>query len=836
MVVERIETNKVNSIGLLDISDNTTVNHLLEIIGKELPKDVSKDNRLKENWITTIKDLREAIRDSWIKWKLPMKLAEELRLRIYSEKGFLVDQSLCDLVCYVVDLSDVPKCGSFNPYGNEQMEDIVITESSSEEEVVKFLKEYNGGVFTKFVDSFKLFNGKSLLKLTKEDFETFAEDIELPKAIGTLLFRVLKPEIGMDIDAQPGGLKRTASIQLLHDVPKRSKGRMAATNLDSLIQSLKFLVPGHKIFEEPAPLFEYITDENATQKFIDCVKSNHSAFMEDIDTRTAHPFPIIATASGMGKSRFGKEAPKLLSSCLENIVSIMIDFNGGGDKLDPVRDVDPKVSLGLRLLAKGYFQCTTETLRQHILLEEEGLCLFSDVLIQIGNKIRSQTDGKSLVTIFLHLDEFQLAHETIKASSENFLKNIIYTIGEFKVRNSTQVASLAKEHNIFLLPLLTGTTRDGTALALTTYHADYISLDTLDPSSSLKILKKSLNNANFHSPLLDSNEFLTLLGDIGVVPKYLLWLRQLILNDVKILSQQTKDSVKVFQFAATLRDRFISARNLLEMLSNNQRELFRFLSHCILGTSVSWGTMYNGYTVETLARDGDIFIKLNSSSSLSFFFPCILLNLLATDINSELLRDITAFPYDNSWHKFEVIVLKLVLVRMNVLVLSGIGSLSFPSLFPDCLGTRLNYSFIVKNELQLSNDQRKWIYKQKNNPNLLFTEVSMSDGVYLCLAGNKYLDGRICCHTEDNKKVLIGLQMRKTDCNKYNMITHAELEEARKALCSQYKNNFDIIIVGGITNSPLSQEERLKFNNTDHIFCLSKTELRSFTLNLSHRF
>ena len=77
-------------IGLLEISDNTTV-HLLEIIGKELPKDVSKDNRLNENWIPTVKDLREVTTpDSWIKWHLLMKLAEELRSRIHSEKGICV--------------------------------------------------------------------------------------------------------------------------------------------------------------------------------------------------------------------------------------------------------------------------------------------------------------------------------------------------------------------------------------------------------------------------------------------------------------------------------------------------------------------------------------------------------------------------------------------------------------------------------------------------------------------------------------------------------------------------------------------------------------------------
>jgi hypothetical protein len=136
MAIKGIEANKVNSAGLLEISENTTVKHLFEIIGKKLAKDVSKDNRLKENWVTINKDLREAAPDTWIKWNLLTKLAENLRLRIHSEKGFLVDQTLRDLVCYVVDLGDVPKCGSFNPYGNEQME------SDQDTPEKKFFKDY----------------------------------------------------------------------------------------------------------------------------------------------------------------------------------------------------------------------------------------------------------------------------------------------------------------------------------------------------------------------------------------------------------------------------------------------------------------------------------------------------------------------------------------------------------------------------------------------------------------------------------------------------------------------------------------------------------------------
>jgi len=131
----KFEKNKAISIGLLKINDKTTADDVLEIIAKELSKDVSKYNdALKENWVTAVKNLREATTlDSWTKWNSPMKLTNELRLNSHSEKGFLVVQSLRDSVYYVVDLSDVPKCGSFNPYGNEQMEPSGKREISNED-------------------------------------------------------------------------------------------------------------------------------------------------------------------------------------------------------------------------------------------------------------------------------------------------------------------------------------------------------------------------------------------------------------------------------------------------------------------------------------------------------------------------------------------------------------------------------------------------------------------------------------------------------------------------------------------------------------------------------
>jgi len=98
------------------ISDKTTARSFIQNYWQRLSKVVSTYISVLENWAATVEYLRE-IPGSWIKWNMT-KLVEE---RTFHITGLLIVQSLRDLVCYVVDLSEVPKCGSFNPYGNEQM-------------------------------------------------------------------------------------------------------------------------------------------------------------------------------------------------------------------------------------------------------------------------------------------------------------------------------------------------------------------------------------------------------------------------------------------------------------------------------------------------------------------------------------------------------------------------------------------------------------------------------------------------------------------------------------------------------------------------------------------
>jgi hypothetical protein len=393
-------------------------------------------------------------------------------------------------------------------------------------------------------------------------------------------------------------------------------------------------------------------------------------------------------------------------------------------------------------------------------------------------------------------------------------------------------------------------------LNITTNRIDYISLEPLSPANALEILKSKFNR-DFKDDmpkalleLLESRDFFILLGDIGVVPKFLLWLYLAIKVEMMTLLQNTTNvERKVFQFAKILNDE-VSMSTLLEKLYNNKKEIYRFLSDCIFHSEVTWTSQYNGFTIETLAKHGNIFIKSISPSSLSLFFPCILLNSFlkglkhfdySFNFNFKELETLASCPFDDkSWNiQFEDIIMRFVLVKFNVTVLSGNRFLLFQSLFPSYLGKVGKYQLYIhmKNEGKLQYDTKKWIDINENK--LVFNQVLMSEGSYICCKGNKNFDGRICCETEDKKKVLIAIQIRKTDDDddddEMSMITYDELKRSRDILLSKYKK-FDIIIVGGITNSHLSQHEKQKFENVENIFCISQSELNSFTLNLNYRF
>lgn len=154
-------------------------------------------------------------------------------------------------------------------------------------------------------------------------------------------------------------------------------------------------------WQEPAP---------TVKAFVSVTSELLRAFHEDSSSRAAHRFPMLATGSGMGKTRFGWESRHsindyLLSQNLKLDQYLHVDFNGNGD---PIADSDflrePDVALALRLFARHVLHISLPHLRDLLLEEEYHLFKTHNVLKLIASLLRESTPCHChcLTLLFLH--------------------------------------------------------------------------------------------------------------------------------------------------------------------------------------------------------------------------------------------------------------------------------------------------------------------------------------------------------------------------------------------------------------------------------------------------
>lgn len=162
----------------------------------------------------------------------------------------------------------------------------------------------------------------------------------------------------------------------------------------------------------------------------------------------------------MGKTRFGRELLNLLLSLpMEQLADILgsdknllhtlrccsvmiyIEFNGAGDAIKV--GIDKKgygadqytdSAIAFRLLARGVFGVSTQTLRGWICEEEEiknrGLFDTNNVLEIIGKQIRHQLklESNKDICIFIHLDEHQIV--AARLSPEDMKVHLVFFLSK----------------------------------------------------------------------------------------------------------------------------------------------------------------------------------------------------------------------------------------------------------------------------------------------------------------------------------------------------------------------------------------------------------------------
>ena len=169
-------------------------------------------------------------------------------------------------------------------------------------------------------------------------------------------------------------------------------------------------------------------------------------------------------------------------------------------------------------------------------------------------------------------------------------------------------------------------------------------------------------------------------------------------------------------------------------------------------------------------------------------------------------------------------------------------------LFPGALGNdELLQLSLRLSSLRLVTETEKWItgskkVKTSDEVSCLSLEevpctVAFSErkSALLCAPGTSFLDGRIQFLDQENKPVLIVLQMKETSSDKYLSLKDLEkIYEVKGLLRKHYPGHK--IVIGVISNRPFSQENYKDIIKWENFFLISKAQLASFAPCLEHRF
>ncbi|KAM9984765.1 hypothetical protein ACTFIY_009174 [Dictyostelium cf. discoideum] len=190
----------------------------------------------------------------------------------------------------------------------------------------------------------------------------------------------------------------------------------------------------------------------------------------------------------MGKSTFGfccskfitkpKYQDESLNDIMKECIFISIDFKGGGDALD-AEDLNhsSEIVLCKRLFSRSVLGVPFSKLKKLNENENEFFNL-NETLQYISSKNR--TDQTKPLAIFIHIDEFQMAHQYAKGFGnkyDNFVKKMIEELGAFKCTGNKFNKSNAHENNIFIISFLTRTNSDSLEIVLSKWVIENININ-----------------------------------------------------------------------------------------------------------------------------------------------------------------------------------------------------------------------------------------------------------------------------------------------------------------------------------------------------------------------
>ena len=443
-------------------------------------------------------------------------------------------------------------------------------------------------------------------------------------------------------------------------------------------------------------------------------------------------FIRVSGKSGLGKTRFGIEAYKSID--IENKFRIMIDFNsGGGEKLvEYDNDLRLEQILGIRLLARGYFNVSYEAFLRYIQYQKLNIDLTTTTVLKfIEKKIREKKnlDSTTPIFLYLHIDEFQLAFKEME-----IVKKMIYTLTSFMMNPG----------NMFVFPVLTGTS--GKEFRLITQPPEhFIPLDFLEEKYAYELLKYNEYD----------NEERALIKYMGGHPRHLKYLKRAELNNRCIDDENKIDYNRILCEVEDLikRDNSSFIRDVNGI--KNAKEL---ISLSLLGEEVYRVTeLPEDFTIGKAEDTGRMLIsKTKEGNSIIKFTP---LEIFVLSRHLKLGFEMDHFPI--TWKLFENLVLELEMIRNNIYfqkVSSNKDKVKIKDLYPGiyCWPETLEKEISLK-ELTIVDETNQFIQRKIFDEKIFvnfdkyFGEIDITDGKYLlkCEKGNAYFNGRIIRRNPD---------------------------------------------------------------------------------------
>ncbi|KAM9988197.1 hypothetical protein ACTFIZ_003559 [Dictyostelium cf. discoideum] len=443
---------------------------------------------------------------------------------------------------------------------------------------------------------------------------------------------------------------------------------------------------------------------------IENIKKMFDSFKNKSTSRSDHIFLTCLAGEGMGKTRLGIECYKYFTSpdihysfnfIVRDCINIKIDFYGGDKINDDDIKYSPEIGLCKRLFSRSILGCSLETsgLIDKLSSNENKLFTLKETFKFIVSKHR--INHSNHITIFLHLDEFQIAHEecTKKYNKPEFIKEMIELLGFFRCNRNK---SFANETNIFIIPFLTGTNTGPIDNELLKWDFENISLNTLSLQSAKFIICSKLN---CEIKQLQHDLLNIFIMDLGVVPRYI----QKLIKYIKLYKNNKTINYtlpkKLIEFAGSKLKNKIRTKKFDYKLDTLECLLY----YIVCGVEVSWETVIGGKTIKELTYSGHIYPFQNSNSGFfNIFIPTIDLNIMATRLSMSYLSTITQYPHFNEFigFQFNYITSIIIILKNDLLKKYKSTIVNLRDIFGDIIDG--NEIMIKLKQLYLVKDSSNW--------------------------------------------------------------------------------------------------------------------------------